>query len=98
MPGYPWRCLCLGLRLQITRTTPRRRTILQCSQIGLTLLRTFIFSTLTNVCGRAWNNSGTTDHSQGMARAVQHSHAGASAGATVRTRGPASVTATVCSK
>jgi hypothetical protein len=31
----------LGLRLQITRTTPRRRMTLQCSQIGLTLERTF---------------------------------------------------------
>jgi hypothetical protein len=31
----------LGVRLQITRTTPRRRITLQCSQIGLTLVRTF---------------------------------------------------------
>jgi hypothetical protein len=31
----------LGLRLQITRNTPRRRTTLQCSQIGRTLERTF---------------------------------------------------------
>jgi len=31
----------LGLRLQITRTTPRRRITLQCSQIGRTLERTF---------------------------------------------------------
>src|SRR2546430_7083238 len=38
---YPCRCLCLGLRLQITRTTPRRRITLQCSQIGRTLERTF---------------------------------------------------------
>jgi len=34
----------LGLRLQITRTTPRRRMTLQCSQIGLTLERTFTTS------------------------------------------------------
>jgi len=34
--------LCFGFRVQITRTTPRRRTILQCSQILFTLLRTFM--------------------------------------------------------
>jgi len=38
---YPCRCLCLALRLQITRSTPRRLITLQCSQIGLTLVRTF---------------------------------------------------------
>jgi hypothetical protein len=31
----------LGVRVQMTRTTPRRRITLQCSQIGLTLERTF---------------------------------------------------------
>jgi len=31
----------LGLRLQMTRMTPRRLITLQCSQIGLTLVRTF---------------------------------------------------------
>ena len=39
---YPCRCLCFGLRLQITRTTPRRLMILQCSQIRFTLERTFM--------------------------------------------------------
>src|SRR5580765_6773378 len=39
---YFWRCLCLGLRLQITRITPLRRTILQCSQIFFTDERTFM--------------------------------------------------------
>jgi hypothetical protein len=39
---YPCRCLCFGSRLQITLTTPRRRTILQCSQIRFTLERTFM--------------------------------------------------------
>ena len=39
--GYPCRCLCLVL-VQITRTTPLRRTILQFSQIRRTLVRTFI--------------------------------------------------------
>jgi hypothetical protein len=37
----PCRCLCLGLRLQMMRVTPFRLTTLQCSQIGLTLERTF---------------------------------------------------------
>src|SRR5688500_1283329 len=40
----PCRCLCLGLRLQMMRTTPCRLITLQCSQIGLTLERTFITS------------------------------------------------------
>src|ERR671919_796595 len=38
---YPCRCLCRGF-LQMMRTTPRRRTTLQFSQIGLTELRTFM--------------------------------------------------------
>ena len=45
----PCRCLCLGLRLQMTRVTPLRLTTLQCSQIGFTLVRTFttnLFSTV----------------------------------------------------
>jgi len=33
--------LCFGLRLQMTRMTPRRLITRQCSQIGLTLVRTF---------------------------------------------------------
>ena len=37
----PCRCLCLGLRLQMIAITPCRFTTLQCSQIGLTLERTF---------------------------------------------------------
>src|SRR6266545_8254294 len=41
-PRYFWRCLCRGLRLQITRITPLRRTILQCSQIFFTDVRTFM--------------------------------------------------------
>jgi len=42
----PWRCLCLP-SLQMTRTTPLRRTILQFLQIFLTDARTFIAMTPT---------------------------------------------------
>src|SRR5918993_4391756 len=42
---YPWRCLCRGSS-QITRTTPRRRTILHLRQIFLTEAITFINSSL----------------------------------------------------
>lgn len=38
----PWRCLWRGSVVQITRTTPRRRTILQLRQIFFTDARTFI--------------------------------------------------------
>src|SRR5512147_2975184 len=41
-PRYPWRCLCLGFS-QITRTTPRRTTILHLLQILRTEDRTFMF-------------------------------------------------------
>src|SRR5207248_11567882 len=44
--AYFWRCLCLVL-LQITRTVPLRRTILQFSQMRLTLVLTFIVYRLT---------------------------------------------------
>lgn len=39
---YPWRCLCLGVRLQITRITPLRLITRQYSQRGLTDACTFI--------------------------------------------------------
>src|SRR2546429_1209695 len=39
--GSPCRGLFLGRRLQVTRIRPRRLITLQCSQIGLTLVRTF---------------------------------------------------------
>jgi hypothetical protein len=42
----PWRCLWRGFFLQMMRITPRRRTTLQCSQIGFTLARTFMFASL----------------------------------------------------
>src|SRR6266850_8284207 len=38
---YPWRCLWRGF-LQMIRTTPLRRTTLQCSQIFVTDALTFI--------------------------------------------------------
>ena len=40
--GHPWRCLWRASLLQITYTTPRRRTILQFLQIFFTDGRTFI--------------------------------------------------------
>ena len=43
--AQPWRCLCLGL-LQMTRTTPWRRMILQLSHIRLTEGRTFMVQLL----------------------------------------------------
>jgi len=41
MLNYPCFCLCFVF-VQITRTIPLRRTILQFSQIRLTLARTFM--------------------------------------------------------
>src|SRR5215471_6865707 len=41
MPPQPWRCLCREF-WQMTCTRPWRRITLQCSQILLTLGRTFI--------------------------------------------------------
>ena len=40
MSRYPCLCLCFGL-VQMTRTTPRRRTILHLLHIRLTDVRTF---------------------------------------------------------
>jgi hypothetical protein len=39
---YPCRCLCFGVREQITRITPLRLITLQYSQRGFTDARTFI--------------------------------------------------------
>jgi|GEM_PF-2407425 len=38
----PWRCLCRGSELQITRTTPLRLMTLQLRQIFFTDARTFM--------------------------------------------------------
>ena len=42
--NQPWRCLCFGSALQITRMTPSRLTILQLRHNFLTEARTFIFT------------------------------------------------------
>jgi hypothetical protein len=45
---YPCRCLCFGVRLQMTRITPLRLITLQYSQRGFTDARTLIsFSLLS---------------------------------------------------
>lgn len=43
---YPCRCLCFGVREQITRITPLRLITLQYSQRGFTDARTFILASL----------------------------------------------------
>src|SRR5438309_10396818 len=55
--AYPCRCRCLGFRLQMTRITPRRLITLQCSQIGLTLERTFNRWSPGKNCGLVRNYS-----------------------------------------
>src|SRR6476646_565603 len=71
---YPCRCLCFGFRLQMMRTTPWRLITLQCSQIGLTLLRTFTIAPIAVqisplVAGRnselAFEITGSTPRNQG---------------------------------
>src|SRR5215207_522517 len=63
---YPCRCLCLGLRLQMIRVTPLRFTTRQCSQIGLTLLRTF-----TGALRRTNDNFGQDPQTNGLSRVLQ---------------------------
>src|SRR5438552_17047267 len=45
--AHPWRCLCLASLLQMTRTTPRRRMILQSLHIRLTDALTFMLALLS---------------------------------------------------
>lgn len=40
----PWRCLCLGLFLHVTNSTPRLRTVVQCLHKRFTEARTFILA------------------------------------------------------
>ena len=49
---YPCRCLCFGVRLQMTNTRPFRRTTRQYAQIGFTDALTFTVSKLLKNNGR----------------------------------------------
>lgn len=58
--NQPWRCLCFGSALQITRMTPSRLTILQLRHNFLTEARTFILLSVTSratVNGRSLSDS-----------------------------------------
>src|SRR5678815_3778281 len=71
----PWRCLCLGLRLQMMRVTPLRFTTLQCSQIGFTLVRTFTGAPTVQNGSSLWPDpysNGGSNLKQGAGLAVAH--------------------------
>src|SRR4029077_3353065 len=78
----PCRCLCLGLRLQMMRTTPCRLMTLQCSQIGLTLERTFTRFSPGAVCeiarkltgGQAQTQAGQQEGPRAAARRRSGAH------------------------
>jgi hypothetical protein len=59
-PRYPCFCLCFTF-VQMTRTTPLRRTILQFSQIRRTLALTFI--TTPSSCSRPFSKGRIRDNS-----------------------------------
>src|SRR4051794_28586150 len=65
----PCRCLCLGLRLQMMRTTPCLLMTLQCSQIGLTLERTFTCFSRPGL-GLAWQYRSAPKPTQAKYRQV----------------------------
>src|SRR4026207_1447223 len=73
---YPCLCLCFWL-LQITRTTPSRRTILHLTQIFLTDALTFMVATFSTRLRRALPRRAPSHDpsSSHVARAQRHQHA-----------------------
>jgi len=113
-PTQPCRCLCRGLSEQITYTRPLRCTILQPSQIRFTLARIFIsHSTFARIPPRQRGRSNNIRHHD-RSRQVTGSLSEKSLllplslrttasnpsphVPSVKTCGPRSVIATVCSK
>jgi hypothetical protein len=113
-PTQPCRCLCRGFSEQITYTRPLRCTILQPSQIRFTLARIFIsHSSFARISPRQRGRSNNIRHHD-RSRQVTGSLSGKSPLVplslrttasnpsphvpSVKTCGPRSVIATVCSK
>src|SRR5947207_1158558 len=76
---YFWRCLCLVL-LQITRTVPLRRTILQFSQMRLTLVLTFMSIALP---AKMFRKVKTRIVAQALLTIKRHGHRSTAAHATL---------------
>src|SRR5436189_3365326 len=89
---YPCFCLCLVL-VQMTRTIPFRRTILQFSQILRTLVRTFMTLTTLSSERYVW---GIEHYRRNSCNSQAHIVHGALPSVKIST--PFSVIATVCSK
>src|SRR5690606_34409813 len=68
--NQPWRCLWRGSALQITRTTPSRRTILQLRHSFLTDARTFISNSSNRTV------PGSAEHAAAVALQVGFLHQG----------------------
>src|SRR4051812_17962484 len=80
--GYPCFCLCLVL-VQMTRTIPFRRTILQFSQILRTLVRTFMTLTTLSSKRYVW---GIGYYRQNSCNSQALEHSGTSAALKCRCR------------
>ena len=78
------------------RTTPRRLTTLQFSQMGLTELRTFM--TVSFALPGGSSRAGPASYAREALRGAAGACADVSRPGAVSTRQPSLVTATVCSK